>query len=91
MPNPRPDLQGFADPSVPGWQQRALGRVMERQAKSNRKNQRTNGLYLFFDDPLRVLLHTPVGLVWPEQWLVLFRLLHARGQQPSGPAAEPGR
>ncbi|SCF10715.1 ErmE/ErmH/ErmO/ErmR family 23S rRNA (adenine(2058)-N(6))-methyltransferase [Micromonospora mirobrigensis] len=21
---------------------------------------------------------TPVGLVWPEQWLVLFRLLHAR-------------
>ncbi|MEH0986179.1 ErmE/ErmH/ErmO/ErmR family 23S rRNA (adenine(2058)-N(6))-methyltransferase [Micromonospora sp. CPCC 205556] len=22
---------------------------------------------------------TPVGLVWPEQWLMLFRLLHARG------------
>jgi 23S rRNA (adenine-N6)-dimethyltransferase len=21
---------------------------------------------------------TPVGYVWPEQWLVLFRLLHAR-------------
>lgn len=56
MPNPRPDLNGFADPSVPGWQARALARVTERQQKSRRHNQRTNGMYLFFDDPLRVLL-----------------------------------
>ncbi|MDO3684192.1 ErmE/ErmH/ErmO/ErmR family 23S rRNA (adenine(2058)-N(6))-methyltransferase [Micromonospora sp. C28ISP2-4] len=26
----------------------------------------------------RIAPDTPVGLVWPEQWLVLFRLLHAR-------------
>ncbi|SCE91820.1 23S rRNA (adenine-N6)-dimethyltransferase [Micromonospora purpureochromogenes] len=35
---------------------------------------------------------TPVGLVWPEQWLVLFRLLHARDprdRHPAGPPAAP--
>ncbi|KAB1930728.1 ErmE/ErmH/ErmO/ErmR family 23S rRNA (adenine(2058)-N(6))-methyltransferase [Micromonospora sp. ALFpr18c] len=26
----------------------------------------------------RIAADTPVGYVWPEQWLVLFRLLHAR-------------
>lgn len=56
MANPRPDLQGFADPSVPGWQDRAIARVASRQAKTRRHNERKNGLYLFFDDPLRVLL-----------------------------------
>ena len=30
---------------------------------------------------------TPVGLVWPEQWLVLFRLLHA----PTAPGRSGGR
>ncbi|SCG53043.1 23S rRNA (adenine-N6)-dimethyltransferase [Micromonospora coxensis] len=32
---------------------------------------------------------TPVGLVWPEQWLVLFRLLHAVDPHPSGPPSAP--
>lgn len=56
MPNPRPDLQGFADPSVPGWQNRALARVAERAHTSRRKYERRNGMYILFDDPLRVLL-----------------------------------
>lgn len=56
MANPRPDLQGFADPSIPGWRERALARVAERQRKSGRSADRKNGMYLFFDDGLRVLL-----------------------------------
>lgn len=57
MPNPRPDLQGFADPSIPGWKERALGRVAERAQPSRRRNAgRTNGMYLLFDDGLRPLL-----------------------------------
>ncbi|HBH59470.1 MAG TPA: hypothetical protein DEP82_14515 [Arthrobacter bacterium] len=56
MANPRPDLQGFADPSVPGWQERAIARVTARQRKSKRNLERTNGMYLYFDDQLRVLL-----------------------------------
>lgn len=56
MANPRPDLQGFADKSTPGWQERAIARVAARQHKTGRSHERKNGLYLFFDDPLRVLL-----------------------------------
>lgn len=56
MANPRPDLQGFADPSVPGWQERAIARVRQRQRKSKRSTERKNGMYLFFDDEMRVLL-----------------------------------
>ncbi|ATO16662.1 ErmE/ErmH/ErmO/ErmR family 23S rRNA (adenine(2058)-N(6))-methyltransferase [Micromonospora sp. WMMA2032] len=43
----------------------------------------------------RVAPDTPVGLVWPEQWLVLFRLLHASDSgrsgkpRPSGTAPAP--
>lgn len=55
MANRNVDLAGYSDPEVPGWQQRAMDRVRERQAKT-RKGQRKNGLYLFFDDPFRVLL-----------------------------------
>ncbi|MEV4512851.1 ErmE/ErmH/ErmO/ErmR family 23S rRNA (adenine(2058)-N(6))-methyltransferase [Dactylosporangium sp. NPDC049525] len=29
---------------------------------------------------MRLAPDTPVGLVWPEQWLTLFRLLHARAR-----------
>jgi 23S rRNA (adenine-N6)-dimethyltransferase len=29
---------------------------------------------------VRLAPDTPVGLVWPEQWLTLFRLLHARSR-----------
>lgn len=56
MANPRPDLQGFADPSVPGWREAAIARVQQRQHKMRRHNERTNGMYLFFDDEMRVLL-----------------------------------
>lgn len=53
----RTRLQGFtAVPSVPGWQERAVARVRARQHKSRRHNERKNGMYLFFDDELRVLL-----------------------------------
>ncbi|QLQ37589.1 ErmE/ErmH/ErmO/ErmR family 23S rRNA (adenine(2058)-N(6))-methyltransferase [Micromonospora robiginosa] len=43
----------------------------------------------------RIAPDTPVGLVWPEQWLVLFRLLHAGDpgragkSRPSGAAPAP--
>lgn len=56
MGNPRPDLQGFADPSIPGWRERAIARVAERAHTSRRKHERRNGMYILFDDPLRVLL-----------------------------------
>jgi len=56
LANPKPDLQGFADPSTPGWRDRAIARVKQRQQENRRHNERTNGLYLFFDDELRVLL-----------------------------------
>lgn len=59
MANPHPGLQGFADPEIPGWQQRALDRVAERQSPKRSKHKggdRKNGLYLFFDDGFRVLL-----------------------------------
>lgn len=52
----RTRLQGFADVSTPGWQERAIARVRERQHEKRQRNGRKNGLYLFFDDPLRVLL-----------------------------------
>jgi hypothetical protein len=56
MPNPRPDLQGFADPSTPGWQQAALARVLQRQKRTKRHTERKSGVLATFDDPFRVLL-----------------------------------
>lgn len=56
MANPRPDLQGFADPSDPGWKQRAIDRVHSRQAANRKHSLRRSGLYLFFDDPFRAYL-----------------------------------
>lgn len=57
MANPRPDLQGWADrESAPGWQELAIARVKARQHKNRRHNERSSGLYLFFDDQFRVLL-----------------------------------
>ena len=50
-------LQGFAaPPSKDGWRERAIARVRDRQRNSSRRNERTNGMYLFFDDEMRVLL-----------------------------------
>lgn len=57
MANPKPDLQGWADrPSEPGWEERAIARVKARQKETRRANERTNGMYLFFDDEMRVML-----------------------------------
>lgn len=56
MPNPRPDLQGFADPSIPGWQAKALERVQARQKKTKRHTERRSGVLATFDEPFRVLL-----------------------------------
>lgn len=56
MPNPRPDLQGWAAKSEPGWEQRALERVKARQKAYNRPSKRTNGLFVTYDDPIRILL-----------------------------------
>lgn len=54
----RERLQGWAAPapSEPGWQERAIAAVRERQRETRRANERKNGMYLFFDDPFRVLL-----------------------------------
>lgn len=56
MPNPYGNLAGFTDREEEGWQQRALERVQARQKRSSRSTDRKNGMYLFFDDPYRVLL-----------------------------------
>jgi len=56
MGNPRPDLQGFADVSTPGWQDAALARVLRRQKKTKRHTERKSGVLATFDDPFRVLL-----------------------------------
>jgi hypothetical protein len=56
MPNPRGNLAGFTDPEDPDWRANALERVRARQKKTHRSKERTNGMYLFYDDPYRVLL-----------------------------------
>jgi hypothetical protein len=56
MANPNGNLAGYADPSVPGWQQRALDRVIARQKGSKNNTERRNGMMIYFDDPFRVLL-----------------------------------
>lgn len=59
MANHDPErLQGWAAPapSEPGWQDRVIQRVKARQKETRRGYERKNGLYLFFDDPLRLLL-----------------------------------
>lgn len=59
MANHDPErLQGWAAPapSEPGWQDRAVAAVRRRQRSTKRHLERKNGLYLFFDDPLRVYL-----------------------------------
>lgn len=54
----RERLQGFTapPPSEPGWEERAIAAVRARQHETRRANERKNGLYVFFDDPMRVLL-----------------------------------
>jgi hypothetical protein len=57
MANPNGNLAGWADPpSEPGWEKRALERVVARQRKAINRTKRRNGMTLYFDDPFRVLL-----------------------------------
>lgn len=56
MANPRGNLAGFTDPSVPGWQRIALERVKARQKKTKRHTERSSGTLVTYDDPLRPLL-----------------------------------
>ena len=56
MANPNPELRGYADPSVPGWQRRAFERVKSRQKGSKRHTERQDGVRTVWDVPFRVLL-----------------------------------
>lgn len=56
MANRESRLQGWADPSVPGWEQRALDAVKGRQKKSSRMHERRDGVLATFDIEFKVLL-----------------------------------
>lgn len=56
MANPKGNLAGYTDPSIPGWQARAFDRVQGRQKKSKRYTEREDGLAIRFDRPFRALL-----------------------------------
>lgn len=55
MANPNGNLAGWSDKSTPGWKEDLLAVTKEQQRKRGR--ERKNGMFLFFDDPFRVLLH----------------------------------
>lgn len=57
MVNYQPDLQGWADRDEdPLWMENAIARVRERQRANKQDRRRTNGTYVFYDDPFRVYL-----------------------------------
>jgi hypothetical protein len=56
MGNPHGNLAGISDREDPDWMHNALMRVQARQSRSSRKTQRVNGIWMYFDDPFRVLL-----------------------------------
>ena len=57
MANYQPDLQGWADRDEdPLWMENAIARVRARQRKNKQDRRRTNGTYVFYDDPFRVYL-----------------------------------
>lgn len=56
MANPKGNLAGFTDISVPGWQKRAFDRVKARQKGSKRHTERQDGVRTVWDIPFRVLL-----------------------------------
>lgn len=56
MANRKSRLQGFTDPSVPGWETRALEAVKGRQKNSHRNNERQDGMILTFDIECKVLV-----------------------------------
>lgn len=57
MPNPYGTLAGFSDPEEEGWEERLQERVANNRSTKKRKSERTSGMYLFFDEPFRGLLH----------------------------------
>jgi hypothetical protein len=54
--NPKGNLAGYTDVSVPGWQARAFNRVKARQKGSKRHTERQDGVRTVWDRPFRVLL-----------------------------------
>jgi len=54
--NPKGNLAGYTDVSVPGWQKRAFDRVKARQRGSKRHTERQDGVRTVWDVPFRVLL-----------------------------------
>lgn len=54
--NPKGNLAGYTDPSEPGWEQRALNRIKQRQKKSKRWTERTSGVLAVYDDPFKTLI-----------------------------------
>lgn len=56
MANPKGNLAGYTDVSVPGWQKRAFDRVKSRQKGSKRHTERQDGVRTVWDIPFRTLL-----------------------------------
>jgi hypothetical protein len=57
MVNHQPDLQGWADRDEdPQWMENAIERVRARGRTNKQDRRRTNGTYVFYDDPFRVFL-----------------------------------
>lgn len=54
--NPKGNLAGYTDPSVPGWQERAMARVKARQRQSKRTTERRDGVRAVWDVPFRALI-----------------------------------
>lgn len=50
------EVHGGLNTSGEGWQERAVGRVKSRQRISSRATNRSHGVYIFMDDPMKVLL-----------------------------------
>ncbi len=56
MANPRGNLAGWSDKSVPGWQGRVMEKVKESQKKTKRHTERHAGTLATYDEPFRLLL-----------------------------------
>jgi hypothetical protein len=58
VPNPNGNLAGWSDPSAPGWQERAVSRVIARQRVTKPRNgsRRRGVLQVFWDPEFSVLL-----------------------------------
>lgn len=51
--NPKGNLAGFTDRSVPGWQADALNRISLRQKKTKRHAERKSGVLAVYDPPFQ--------------------------------------